>query len=120
MKTINKDLWGKALLEFNGEKFFECHETLEEYWLGEDDPDHKNLIQGIIHLAVAFHHYQKQNLIGFQRQLEKGLKKLSGVPLNDYGKMLDADLTGFYQNIRQHEKPEQFPKIRLTALEASR
>ena len=117
---INKDLWRKALLEFNNEQFFKCHETLEEYWLSEDDHEHKNLIQGIIHVAVAFHHDRNQNIIGFQRQLEKGLKKLAGVPLDVYGKILDADLEGFYQNIRQNEKPEHTPKIRLSALEASR
>lgn len=117
---INKDLWRKALLEFNDGSFFECHETLEEYWLSENDPEHKNLLQGFIHIAAAFYHIRNQNIVGFQRQLDKSLRRLAGVRLEMYGKMLGADLEGFYQNIRQNEKPEHTPKIRLSALEASR
>lgn len=114
MKTVNKDLWRKALLEFNHEKFFECHETLEDYWLNEDDPEHKDLIQGIIHLSVAYYHDRNQNVIGAQRQLEKGLKRLGRVNLDVYGKILDADLTELYQNIRLRTNPARVPKIRLT------
>jgi predicted metal-dependent hydrolase len=112
---INKDLWRKALQEFNDESFFECHETLEKYWLSEDDPEHKNLLQGFIHIAAAFYHDRNLNIIGFQRQLDKSLKRLAEVRLEVYGKILGADLEGFYHNIRQNGKPEHTPKIRLTA-----
>lgn len=110
---INKNLWHEALLEFNNEQFFECHETLEEYWLSEDDPEHKNLIQGIIHVAVAFYHRRNENFIGYRKQIEKGLKKLAVVSLDDYGIMLGADLAEFYQNIRSIENPDHFPKIKI-------
>ena len=43
---------------FNDERFWECHETLEGVWKKTYEGE-KDLIQGIILVAAAFVHYQK-------------------------------------------------------------
>lgn len=118
--SIDPGLWQKALTEFNEEKFFECHETLEINWLNEEDLEQKNLLQGIIHIAAAFFHYRKNNLIGYRRQLEKGSKKLKCVRVDVYSKILNTDLSEFYRYIISIEKLSSFPKINFTVSEASR
>jgi len=43
---------------FNDERFWECHETLEGVWKKSHNEE-KDLVQGIILVAAAFVHYQK-------------------------------------------------------------
>lgn len=45
----------KGIEEFNQGAFFECHDTLEELWAAESRPI-RHLYQGILQIAVAFHH----------------------------------------------------------------
>lgn len=118
--SIDPVLWQKALSEFNAEKFFECHETLEADWLKEADPEQRNILQGIIHIAAAFFHYRKNNLVGYRRQLDKGLKKMKCVRLDVYAEILGTDLCEFYKSILSVEKLSPFPKIKSIASEASR
>ena len=53
----------RAAALFNGGLFFECHEYLEDLWRRALDHD-KGFYQGIIHVAAAFYHYEKDNLHG--------------------------------------------------------
>jgi predicted metal-dependent hydrolase len=62
---------------FNEGAYFESHEALEEIWTGERGPD-RLFLQGLIHVAVAWHHYGTGNLDGARRQFRKALKKLAG------------------------------------------
>ncbi len=59
---------------FNYERFWECHETLEGVWKKIYEGE-KDLVQGIILVAAAFVHYQKnENEICFsilKRAMEK-------------------------------------------------
>ncbi|TLX65835.1 MAG: DUF309 domain-containing protein [Thaumarchaeota archaeon] len=48
----------KGIHYFNDERFWECHETLEGVWKKTYEGE-KDLIQGIILVAAAFVHYQK-------------------------------------------------------------
>ena len=65
----------QAIQLFNDRKFFECHEALEELWMPERGA-RRRFLQGLIHLAVGFHHSQRGNLEGASLQLRKGLRKL--------------------------------------------
>lgn len=61
---------------FNRREFFACHEVLEAAWLvaaGEQ----KLFLQGLIQVAVAFHHLQQRNFVGARRLLQAGMEKLS-------------------------------------------
>ena len=61
---------------FNGGRFFDCHEALEEVWL-EFSGDRKKFLQGLIQLTVAFHHLRNGNRVGAGRLLAAALKKLA-------------------------------------------
>ena len=62
---------------FNHGEFFECHEVLEEAWTPERGP-RRLFLQSLIHVAVGYYHAERGNAVGAQRQLRKGLRKLSG------------------------------------------
>jgi predicted metal-dependent hydrolase len=62
---------------FNRGSFFEAHEVLEEEWLRAPRPE-RFFLQGLIHMAVAWHHASQGNPPGALRQVTKGLRKLAG------------------------------------------
>jgi uncharacterized protein len=70
------ELLKKGIGLFNNREFFQCHEVLEEAWTGEVGP-RRLFLQAIIHLAVGFYHFQRDNPEGATRQLHKGLHKLA-------------------------------------------
>ena len=70
------ELFQRAVQLFNNREFFECHEALEEAWMPERGA-RRLFLQGLIHVAVGFHHSQHGNLAGASRQLHKGLYKLN-------------------------------------------
>jgi predicted metal-dependent hydrolase len=113
-------LWRTAIEQFNREDFFECHETLEDCWREETDIAHKNLMQGIIHLAVAFFHHRNENTIGYQRQLEKALRKLKYARLKTLEEVLNVNVTGFIKEVSESDPKITYPKISSTVSAASR
>ncbi len=57
------------------EAYFEAHEELEEEWL--DAPaGERDFLQGLVHVAVAWHHAGRGNRPGCERQLEKAARRL--------------------------------------------
>ena len=74
-ETIGKEeAIEKGIDYFNYERFWECHEVLEGAWKKSEGKE-KELIQGIILVAAALVHYQKNEneicLSIFNRALEK-------------------------------------------------
>lgn len=64
---------------FNSGRFFEAHEALEDIW--REAPRYSHLrrhLQGLVQLAVAFHHQSTDNLIGAHSVLERALRNLQG------------------------------------------
>ncbi len=57
--------------EFNAGQWFECHETLEELWVGASGAV-RDLYQGILQVAVALHHWREGNFPGAVHLLQKG------------------------------------------------
>ena len=49
--------------QFNAGEWFDCHETLEDIWAGEQG-DARHLYQGILQVAVALHHWREGNFRG--------------------------------------------------------
>jgi len=70
-----------AKFYFNNERFWECHEVLESVWKVTYEGE-KDLVQGIILVAAAFVHYQKNEneicLSIMGRAMEK-LKNSTGI-----------------------------------------
>jgi predicted metal-dependent hydrolase len=68
-----------GLAFFNSRRFFEAHEVLEDLW--REAPLHGALrghLQGLVQLAVAFHHYSTGNLDGAQSVLRRAVRNLNG------------------------------------------
>lgn len=74
---------------FNEGKYFLAHETLEEHWI-EAESEERDFYQGLIHLAVAFHHLERDNSKGAALQFRKARGRLEGYP----DEMLGVDLDG--------------------------
>ncbi len=69
-------LFRRGVELFNRRQFFECHEVLEEIWTPARGPE-RLFLQALIHFAVGFYHHRRGNQAGAERQLRKGLKKIS-------------------------------------------
>lgn len=63
----------QGIEEFNQQRFFECHETLEELWRAEPT-ELRRLYQGILQIGVGFYHATvRQNYWGATRLLTTGI-----------------------------------------------
>ncbi|HEY5975493.1 MAG TPA: DUF309 domain-containing protein [Geobacteraceae bacterium] len=69
----------RAFGEFNRGDWFECHETLEDLWIGQEG-ECRDFYQGVLQIAVALHHWREGNFGGAVRLLESGAKYLRRVP----------------------------------------
>jgi predicted metal-dependent hydrolase len=65
----------KGVAEFNAGYFFECHDTLEDLWMGIRGPS-RDFFQGLIQVAVGFYHLGNGNRGGALTLLRRGLKRL--------------------------------------------
>ena len=61
----------------NQQEYFEAHEVLEDVWRAAP-PKHKAFLQGLVQVAVAFHHYTHGNATGAQSVLRRAIENLSG------------------------------------------
>lgn len=66
----------KAVCLFNHHLFFEVHEVLEEQWKQENG-DVRLFLQGLIQIAVAFHHLHNNNFRGATALLHDGMAKIT-------------------------------------------
>ena len=82
MPPNNQD-FHRGLDLFNRAHFFDAHEVLEDVWrsIPRDQPSRPHLrlhFQGMVQLAVAFHHESKGNLEGARSVLERATRNLKG------------------------------------------
>src|SRR6266404_4818715 len=64
---------------FNAGRFYEAHEVLEDVWR-ESIGERKLFLQALVQLAVGFHHYTTDNVIGAQSVLQRGISNLAVYP----------------------------------------
>lgn len=68
----------QAFGEFNRGDWYECHETLEDLWIGsEDEP--RWFYQGLLQIAVALLHWRNGNYGGSVSLLDSGMDYLQRV-----------------------------------------
>lgn len=82
MRKCDESPPGQLLLgirQFNAREWYDCHETLEDLWIGETG-EVRNLLQGIIQISVALHHWHNGNHGGAVGLLESGINYLKRVP----------------------------------------
>lgn len=61
----------QGIREFNRRDWHECHETVEELWIGESG-EVRDFYQGIIQVAIALHHWRNGNFGGAVSLLKGG------------------------------------------------
>jgi predicted metal-dependent hydrolase len=72
---------------FNAGQYFEAHEAWEAVWL-EAEREMRNFYQGLIQVAAAFVHLQRNEYPGTVRLLDEGLRKLRSYPPETLGVQL--------------------------------
>ena len=68
-----------AIRQFNSREWYECHETIEELWLGETG-EMKDFLQGTLQISVALLHWRNGNHGGAVSLLASGVNYLKRVP----------------------------------------
>ncbi len=82
------------------EKFWACHEALEEVWKQEVEP-RRSFLNGLIHGAVAVFQHRRDNANGAARQLLRAQIKLKQhLPARE-----GVDLTAFLAGIEREIAP---------------
>ncbi len=77
-QPVDREL-GRGLGLFNRGLFFDAHEVLEDVWRAAPADSALRLhLQGMVQLAVAFHHHSTGNLVGARSVLERGMRNLTG------------------------------------------
>lgn len=104
-----------AIRQFNTRQWFECHETLEDLWIGEEG-EVRDLFQGVLQVAVALHHWRNGNYGGAVSLLNGGVKLLGrvtdGCMWVDVARLIsDAN--------RMREALEELGRERMNDLDAS-
>jgi predicted metal-dependent hydrolase len=77
--TLKNPDFARGVELFNHAHFFDAHEVLEDLWrpLPRDAPLRRHL-QGMVQLAVAFHHESTGNYVGARSVLARALRNLDG------------------------------------------
>jgi uncharacterized protein len=57
-------------------RYFDAHEELEDAWRAAE-PDERDFLQGLVHVAVAWYQAGRGRRIGCERQLEKAARRLT-------------------------------------------
>jgi predicted metal-dependent hydrolase len=65
---------GLALIDAGA--YFEAHEELEDEWRAAPAGE-RDFLQGLVHVAVAWHHASRGNRPGCERQLVKAARRLA-------------------------------------------
>jgi hypothetical protein len=100
---------------YRNEEFFLAHEHWEGIWLGCEDPE-RTFLQALIQVTAAFHHLQRNNVIGSASLLRAALRRLDPFPAA-YGGMavesLRESIRAWLQALQGEHSPRplSFPDI---------
>ena len=112
IKSFQESLYYAADL-FNNHKWYEAHDAFECIW-NNVDGDERQIIQGILQVAVSQFHLSKGNLNGATILLGEGLGRIKtrtnidlGIDLESFCKCLDSLLIKL--NIKKNLKKMKSP-----------
>jgi hypothetical protein len=60
---------------FNQQKYWECHESLEDVWMEDRQDPARNVYWAVIQVAAACIHYRDKKIIGAQGMIMKSKEK---------------------------------------------
>ena len=103
----------RGIRQFNRAHFFDAHESLEDAWnalRGHVPLQHvRRQVQGLVQLAVAFHHHSTGNDVGGLSVLKRARRNLRGAeksfPHLDFDR-LRAELTSWQQYLERRNLAE--------------
>jgi predicted metal-dependent hydrolase len=93
---VDADQYRRGITLFNQAQFFDAHEALEDVWRAAP-PENKKFLQGLVQVAVAFHHYSTGNHVGMRSVLERAIRNLAE-PAGSFGQI---QLTALLQSLGQ-------------------
>jgi uncharacterized protein len=104
----------RGIVLFNEAKFFDAHEALEDVWR-VSPPAEKKFFQGLVQVAVAFHHHSTGNFVGMRSVLHRAARNLAPAPADFAG----IDLKPFLDSLDRWETAmeEKRPKPPLPRME---
>lgn len=112
---IPPTLMGRAVALFNAGCYFEVHELLEPAWMEATDQG-KVALQGLIQVAVGFHHLRSKNRDGARLLLAEGIDKLRVSKGEGLGLDLSQWLRELTRCLAQIESGEPFDWHRVPPL----
>jgi uncharacterized protein len=114
-RTTHARHFRHALALFNSARFFDAHEALEDVW--RETPRHSALrrhLQGLVQVAVAFHHQSTGNRVGARSVLARALRNLQGAEASFPDLELDqlrTQLAAWQEFLAKDEPKGQAPPL---------
>ena len=100
---------------FNHAEFFEAHEVLEDVWRAAP-AEEKKFLQGLVQVAVAFHHHSTGNRVGMRSVMERAMRNLAG-SAGDFTEIdkerLQQSLNEWKEAMDKHQPLPPLPHIEL-------
>ena len=96
----------EARAYFNDARYWEVHETLEGLWKARHG-DEKRLVQGLILIAAAFVHVQRDELAVVWPMIDEGLLRLANSPDDYHG----WDIASFRERVRRIREKQRFEEF---------
>lgn len=100
---------------FNSGKFFEAHEALEDVWREMEGPG-REVMQAVIQVAVALHHYSTGNVEGARSVLARAAARLAEAPDGFLGinmPQLRQALERWQQALAEGSSPPPLPRLEM-------
>ena len=95
------------------ERFWACHESLEEVWKSEKDGARKLFLRGLIHGAVAVFQFRRGNFVGAARQftrakirLENALPARENVDLEEFLGGIETEIAPSFAFITEKQRED--------------
>lgn len=101
---------------FNCRQFFECHEVLEDLWNEQGEPE-RQLTQGLIQIAVAYHHCLRGNRTGALKLFGRGIARLKPFVTDATGLCLDKFVDEVEADYRSLTAAGSVPELLIPRLQ---
>ena len=75
MTASNDERFRHGIAHFNREEFYDAHEVWEDVWRESSGPE-KKFLQGLIQVAVSFHHHSTGNFVGARSLLVRARRNI--------------------------------------------
>lgn len=110
---IDATKFARGIELFNAGDFFAAHEELEDVWRGMHGEE-RRAMQGLVQVAVGFHHHSRGNLAGARSLLARGAGKLAVAEDDLFGLALPplrSSLRAWQEALDAGSPPPSYPRL---------